>query len=207
MLAFENEVRQEIEITHHKELVEARELMQLALDMLGSDGDGNLKVPSKQIPGVGDWARSLALGLLSKACKQFRTIIMLGEAGFGGEMSVLTRSVFETVLTLEFLMREQVVLKRNSIEVDIDPTRILSTNFRTQLYGARTSLISEKQLKEWGEHPELKDSMAILGDPGVIAAQATAARNAVGEEWWKALKRGVAGLRICALITYRIYSL
>ncbi len=31
----------------------------------------------------------MALGLYAKACKQFRTIVMVGEAGFGGEMTVL----------------------------------------------------------------------------------------------------------------------
>jgi hypothetical protein len=148
------------------------------------------------VPGVGDWARSLALGLYSKACKQFRTIIMVGEAGFGGEMTVLTRSLFETALALEFLMKERVVLKREGIEVDIDPSQPLTTDIRAHLYGARVALMTEKRLKDWGERPELEECMALLGDPGAIAAQAAAAKNAVGEAWWKALKKGPAGLTV-----------
>jgi hypothetical protein len=197
MLPFENEVRQELKTNARKELAESRELLRLALDMLGSDGNGNLQVPSKPVPGVGDWARSLALGLYTKACKQFRTtIIMVGETGFGGELTLLTRSLFETALALEFLMKERVVLKREGAEVDFDPSRPLTTDFRAQLYGARVALMTEKRLKEWGERPELKGSMAILGDPGVIAAQAAAAKSAVGEAWWKALKKGPAGLTV-----------
>jgi hypothetical protein len=196
MLPFEDDVRQEIEVNAQTELAEARALLRQALDMLGSDGNGNLKVPSALVPGVGDWARSLALGLHVKACKQFRTIVMLGEAGFVGEMTVLTRALFETALALEFLMKEQVVLKREGVAVDIDPSRPLTTDFRAQLYGARVALMAEKRLKEWGDRPELKDSVEVLGDPGMIAAQATAAKSAVGEAWWKALKKGPAGLTV-----------
>jgi hypothetical protein len=56
--------------------------------------------------------------------------------------------------------------------------------------------MTEKRLKDWGERPELKDSMTILGDPGKAAAQATAAKSAVGDAWWKALKKGPAGLTV-----------
>jgi hypothetical protein len=196
MLPFEDDVRQEIEVNARKELSEARELLRLALDMLGSDGNGNLKIPSTPVPGVGDWARSMALGLYAKACKQFRTIILVAEAGFGGEVTVLTRALFETALALEFLMKQQVVLKREGAAVDIDPSRPLTTDFRAQLYGARAALVAEKQLKEWGARPELKGSMKLLGDPGTIAAQAAAAKAAVGEAWWKALRKGQAGLTV-----------
>src|SRR5260370_34910019 len=111
MLPFEDEVRQEIEVAAQKELAAARELLRLALAMLGSDGNGNLRIPSTPVPGVGNWARSIALGLYAKACKQFRTIIMVGETGFGGEVTVLTRAVLETALALGFVLQGRVVLK------------------------------------------------------------------------------------------------
>ena len=38
--------------------------------------------------------------------------------------------------------------------------------------------------------------MHILGDPVGLVAQAAKARNAVGDLWWKALKRGPAGLSV-----------
>ncbi|MBV9123154.1 MAG: hypothetical protein JO112_07345, partial [Planctomycetes bacterium] len=99
-------------------------------------------------------------------------------------------------LALEFLLKERVVLKREGTEVDIDPSRPLTTNFRAQLYGARVALMAEKRLREWGECPELKASMGIFGDPGTITAQAAAARSAVGEAWWKAIRKGPAGLTV-----------
>ena len=196
MLPFEDRARQEVEADHHKELAECRELLRLAMEMIGCDSSGNLDIPSMPVPKVGDAARSLALGLYAKACKQFRTIILVGEAGFAGEMTVLTRSLFETALTLEFLLKERVVLKMDGGEVDIDRSRPLTTDFRALLYAARIALITEKRFKEWGECPELKGSMATLGDPHDIAAQVAAARSAVGEAWWKALKKGPAGLTV-----------
>lgn len=71
MLAFENDVRQEIENSFQKELVESRDLLRLALDMLGSDGNGNLKVPSNRVTGVGNWARSLRLVCIQKHASSF----------------------------------------------------------------------------------------------------------------------------------------
>src|SRR4051794_6808031 len=106
MLPFEDRARQDVEADHHKELAESRELLRLALDMIGSDGQGNLRIPSEPVPGVTGRARSLALGLYAKACKQFRGILILGERGFGGEVTVLTRSLFETALALNFIMNE-----------------------------------------------------------------------------------------------------
>jgi hypothetical protein len=196
MLPFEKEVSEEIKLTIQERLDESRELLQLALDMLGHDDRGNFQVPTTPVPGVGHWAWALALGFYSKACKQFRSIIMLGEAGFSSEMTVLTRSLFETALALEFLMRENVELKRRGKEVEIDSSRPLTTDFRAELYAARTALVAETQLKKWSERPELKGNTSILGDPGEIAAQAATARKMVGEAWWKALKKGHAGLHV-----------
>ncbi len=196
MLPFEDEVRSEVKANAQKEVAEARELLRQALEMLGSDGNGNLRVTSSPVPGIGDLTTLLALGLYAKACKQFRTIIMVGEAGFGSEVTVLTRALFETALALEFLLKELVVLRRDGAEVDIDASRPLTTGFRAQLYGARAALMAEKRLREWGERSELSASMDILGDQATITAQATAARNSVGEAWWKALKKGPAGLTV-----------
>jgi hypothetical protein len=81
--------------------------------MIGSDGQGNLQIPADPVRGVTDRARSLALGLYAKACKQFRGIIILGERGFGGEVTVLTRSLFETTLAMNLIMNESVALKRD----------------------------------------------------------------------------------------------
>ena len=72
MLPFEDRTRQDVEADYPKELAESRELLQLALRMIGSDGQGSLDIPDAPIPGVTDRARSLALGLYAKACKQFR---------------------------------------------------------------------------------------------------------------------------------------
>src|SRR5690242_20628567 len=98
--------------------------------MLGSDGQAGLRIPSTPAPDVTDRARSLALGLHAKGCKQFRGIIIMGERGFGGEVTVLTRALLETTLAVNFIMNETVTLKRDGKDFDPDPSRPLTTDFR-----------------------------------------------------------------------------
>src|SRR5262249_42730366 len=119
MLPLEDLALQDIAKTWSTELATSRELLQLGLDVLGCDEDGKLNIRSAQVAGVGDNARSLALGLYAKACKQFRAIIILAERGFGGELAVLTRSLFETTLALAFIITEQVILKRGNSNFDL----------------------------------------------------------------------------------------
>ncbi len=143
-----------------------------------------------------DRARSLALGLYAKACKQLRGIIILAERGFGSEVTVLTRSLFETTLALNFIMNESVALKRGGKEFDPDPARPLTTDFRALLYCAHAVFTQAKRYRQWGERPELRSRMGLRGSAEVIAAQTTAAKEAVGEKWWDALKGGQAGLSV-----------
>jgi hypothetical protein len=196
MLPFEDRARQDVEADHPKELAESRELLQLALRMIGSDGQGGLKIPGVPVPGVTDRARSLALGLYAKACKQFRGVIILAERGFGGEVTVLTRALFETTLAMNFIVNETVALVRDGKPFDPDPSRALTTDFRALLYGARAAFVQAKRYKQWSERPELTTSIHLRGDPSQIAAQTAAAKNAVGEKWWEALKGGQAGLSV-----------
>jgi hypothetical protein len=196
MLPFEDQARQDVEAGYPRELAESRELLQLALDMIRSDGQGGLSISSVPVPGVTDRARSLALGLYAKACKQFRGIIILGERGFGGEVTVLTRALFETTLAMNFIMTDTVALKRDGKAFDPDPSRPLTTNFRALLYGAHAALVQAKRHRHWSERPELRSSMHLLGDQQTIAAQTAAARSAVGEKWWDALEGRLAGLSV-----------
>jgi hypothetical protein len=196
MLPFEDRARHDVEADHPNELAESRELLQLALRMIGSDGQGGLQIPAAPVPGVTDRARSLALGLYAKACKQFRGVIILAERGFGGEMTVLTRALFETTLALNFIMNETVALKRDGKPFDPDPSRPLTTDFRALLYGAHAVFMQAKRYKQWSERPELSTSMHLRGDPSQIATQTAEAKGAIGEKWWEALKVGQAGLSV-----------
>lgn len=196
MLPFEDRARADVEANHSKELAECRELLQLALRMLGSDGQGGLRVPDALVPGVTNGARSLALGLYAKACKQFRGVIILAERGFGGEATILTRSLFETTLAMNFIMNETVALKRDGKPFDPDPSRPLTTDFRALLYCAYAAFAQSKRYKQWSERPELASIMHLRGDAAQIAAQTAQAKGAVGEKWWDALKGGQVGLSV-----------
>lgn len=196
MLPLEDQAQQEVQADHHKELAESHELLRLALHMIGSDGRGNLRLPSEPVPGVTDLARSLSLGLYAKACKLFRSIIILGERGFRGEVTILARSLFETTLAMNFVMNDHVALKRDGKAFDPDPSRALTTEFRAVLYGAHAVHTEAKRFKQWSEIPELSESMDLRADPKALAAQTAAAKAAVGEKWWDALKGGQAGLSV-----------
>jgi hypothetical protein len=196
MLPFEDQVRLDVEANYHEELAESRELLGLALEMIGSDGQGGLQIPSEPVPEVTNRARSLALGLFAKACKQFRGIIILAERGFGGEVTVLTRSLFDTTLAMNFIMNERVALKREGKQFNPDSSRPLDTDFRTLLYYAYSASIEAKRCRQWREQPELLSNIELRGTPESIAAQTAAARAAVGEIWWQNLKVGQAGLSV-----------
>lgn len=196
MLPFEDQVRQEVQAEYPRDLAESRKLLHLAMDMIGSDGNGGVNISSAPIPGVTDRARSLALGLYVKAIKQFRGIIILGERGFRSEVTILTRTLFETALAINFIMNETVALKRDGKPFDPDPSRRLTTDFRALLYGAHAAYVQAKRYKQWGERPELRSSMHLRGHQSQIDAQTAQVRNAVGERWWDALKGGQAGLSV-----------
>ena len=49
---------------------------------------------------------------------------ILGERGFGAEVTVLTRALFETTLAMNFIMNETVCLKRDGKPFDPDPVRL-----------------------------------------------------------------------------------
>lgn len=148
------------------------------------------RLPDVPVPGVTDRARSLALGLYAKAGKQFRSVIILAERGFGGEVTVLTRTLFETTLAMNFIMNETVTLKRDGTPFDPDPSQALTTDFRVLLYGAAAVFKQEKRYKEWNNRPELASCLHLCGDPHKIAAQIAQARIAVGEKWSKVLEKG-----------------
>ncbi len=196
MLPLEDQTRAAVEAEHAEELAVSRDLLQLALEMMGSKGNGQLSVPNTPVPGVTDRARALALGLFAKACRQFRGIILLAERGFGGEVAIFTRSLFDTTLAMNFIMNETVALKEGGKPFDPDPSRPLDTDLRTLLYIARSALMQDKRYREWSARPELHTIMHLRGTPEGIAAQTAAAREAVGEKWWNALKKGQAGLYV-----------
>src|SRR4051812_6223717 len=103
MLPYEDDARRDIRAAFPNELAACRDLGRLALDLLGCDGRDSLSIPSAPAPGITDRARSLALGLYAKACKAFRGVVLVGEAGLAGETAALTRVLFETALAMDLL--------------------------------------------------------------------------------------------------------
>jgi hypothetical protein len=197
MLPFEDRVRKKIEEAFPDDLALCRDLLRFALDLLGCDSTGNLQIPSTPVPDVSNRARSLALGLYTKACKLFRSIMLLGEAGFAEELNILARSLFETALALEFILKPQVTLTCSGKAINVDPSKPLTSDFRALLYWSGVAFAEERRFKVFSDDPELLPYVTRFFDPVTTATDAESARCALGPLWSNYLKknkRGLAGL-------------
>jgi hypothetical protein len=126
------------------------------------------------------------LGLFTKACVSYRSIIHLCEAGFSHGAAPIRRSLFETFLNLTFLVRRRVFLRG----------RALDMRFRTDLYHAFCVLRYEKMIGQWANTPGIMRSgksnhrsLTALPQPFV---------DVVGPEWKDRLRNSntCAGLSI-----------
>ena len=107
----------------------------------------------------------IGFGLLSKACKLHEAIILVCERGLSQEAETLHRSLFETFLTIEWLLKRVIRLSdrrgRRKPIVSKDLFRQtrqspLTTQLRAKLYEAHSCLESQRLLKVHDQTPGLK---------------------------------------------------
>lgn len=110
-LPYEDEVRLEIQAKLKPELDLASEILDLGTGIFTSDREMQLG------PGLDDFVIAIGLGLVAKACKQFRAIGHLVEMGLGDDADGVARMLFETMLAASFILRRRVSLKRNGARV------------------------------------------------------------------------------------------
>lgn len=102
------------------------------------------------------------VGLLTKAHVTFRSIIVLCGQGLDRPATALSRSLFETLLNLTFLVRRQVSLHQfnDSKTKPKSPLplhgKTLTPEFRLALFNAWTLLRDEKMVNNWRRTPGLK---------------------------------------------------
>lgn len=159
----------------------ASELLAIGVGLFENFAIGSPDVPSFDEIGV-------CVGVIAKACKQYRAIVGLVELGLGDVANTNCRMLLETSLAAQFLMRDEVKLRRGKREVPEVPGYPLTTAFRTQLYLANDALNIAKTLRGLAEDGGLgtDDDEAVVKQAERFAAELC---NPLGTEWTERLKK------------------
>jgi hypothetical protein len=132
------------------------------------------------------------IGLFTKANITYRAIIVLCEQGLERPATALSRSLFETLLNLTFLVRKQVSLRifndSKSKPTSLWPLhgKTLTAEFRLALFNAWSILRDEKAIEGWSRTPGLKRHG--LRASKKIAPLDRSYANVIGPEWEKVIK-------------------
>lgn len=196
MLPNEELVQCEVGTECGVELRICSDILHFALDnILATDEQGNLiKIPRRELSGLSQKSLDLVLGLFAKACKQFRTILLLAERGFGSEAVILSRALFETAVAIIFILKEKVELKRTDnnqrIIYNPDPTKTLDSDFRALLYAGKITASYHNRYVDLAKKPELRHVLVnILPDSSKISKSVSQAESSIGNIWWNDMVR------------------
>jgi len=131
----------------------------------------------------------MCLGIVAKACRQYRGIVALAELALGEVADSNGRMLAETLLAAEFLMRPTFELKRSNKLLPEIPGYPLTRAFRTKLYLAHDASSSLKTIREMVKHGEID---AVEGANAIKLAEeeAKSAADEIGPEWAARLKKG-----------------
>ena len=135
-----------------------------------------------------------ALGLLTKANVTFRAIIVLCEQGLERPATALSRSLFETLLNLAFLVRSRVSLNQfnDSKTKPKSPWplhgKLLTANFRLALFNAWAILREEKTVAGLRRTPGLKRHGHRVSKK--IATLERSYVDRIGSDWEKSIRNG-----------------
>jgi hypothetical protein len=130
----------------------------------------------------------MMVGLYTKACLSYRSVIHLCEAGLDRSAASINRSLLETLLNLAFLARRKVSLyhfnngKRTPVDLH---GKKLTPEFRTVLYCAYCLIRDKAMFGHWATTPGLKrtgkyahSKLSGLSHPHILA---------LGPDWEKQL--------------------
>lgn len=189
-LPLEDKVHQHIRLELKPELDLATEILELGTGVFTSG------TPMHPGDGLDDYVVITGLGLVAKACKQYRAIGMLVEAGLAEVADSNARMLLETMLAVNFILRRTVILKENGVKVRSVPGKLLTTRFRTSLYLANNAFNERKFVRSTLETPGLRRKIPVtkLNHINRIAADW---ETEIGAEWTKRLKKkGYSGVSV-----------
>jgi len=153
-------------------------------------------------PGFDETVHLVSLALYVKACKQFRSIQLLCEAGLGADANAVTRNLFETAIALAFVLRARIRLKRGGKPVPKVKGRPFGRRLRARLFLAHVAFEKQRTLDEWSRTPGLKRSAKSKIDATIVAQGVVEAEGAIGKEWTDQLRKGksYSGLTLKELV-------
>jgi hypothetical protein len=166
----------------------AQEVLAVGTDLLKND----LTLNTDQPPTDDEvW---LSLGIVSKACRQYRAIGALVDLGLGEVAMSNCRMLIETSLASLFLMMPQVQLRRGGKPFAEVPYFPSTTAFRAQLYVANDALSLEKTVRMMHEEGCLTkpDPQATIDEAAKLADEVCAP---IGPEWRMRLMESNSFLR------------
>ena len=102
----------------------------------------------------------VSLGIIAKACRQYRGIVALAEASLGDVAESNGRMLLETMLAANFLMQANVALKQNGTSMPDVPGYPLTTAFRAKLYLAHDAMGTLKTLRGMAKNSDVEKGEA-----------------------------------------------
>ena len=115
--------------------------------------------------------------LCFKACKSFRSSLLLAEVGASNDLTIISRSMFETYVAASFILRDHVALDLPGVD-----DTALTPNDRARLYLAFGVINKYEELKKHKSDPVASQVLAGI-DPKPFADNANDAANDVGQDW------------------------
>ncbi len=171
-------------------LIIGQALLELAVDIVSR------RLPTvsmQQIQRDKNFAYRAGHALCIKACKSFRSSLLLAEVGASNDLTIISRSMFETYVAASFVLRDHVALDLPGVD-----DAALTSNDRARLYLAFGFINKYEELKKHKAHPDTSQVLAGI-DPKPFADEANAAANDIGQDWAKRFCKGArtySGLKL-----------
>ena len=181
ILPNEEKLRNQIARSFAEQFSAARQILNLCVRITGIYEGG---IKRAWVRGTDQAVRDVALSLYCKICKLHRSIIAVCEIGLAHEAEVLLRTLFESSLMFDFILRTRVKLKQPAT---LPSGKGLDTRFRTRLYLAHYYIEQEKLLEIYGGTPELERESKRF-DSERFRQLARQAEKIIGPEWTRIIK-------------------
>jgi len=140
----------------------------------------------------------ICLGLVAKACRQFRGVVAVAEISLSDVAESNGRMLLETMLTVEFLTRPTVTLKRNGKVLPDVSGHSLTRLLRSRLYLVHDAAGTLKTLRGMVSTGDLRSPNAdhVLR---VAESHVQEYSDEIGPEWTERLKHGTTCAGVSAL--------
>lgn len=184
MLPDEREVEREIRATFRADLELLAESIRETLGVLG----GN-QLAGTLGPGTDHLVVQLSMGLLTKAAKQARSVLILAEKGFGQDANSLARGMLETALATAFVLRKEIALTKGGKPIDAVAGQEFDSRFRARLYLANIAFERARTAREWQKVQGLETALSP-DTIGALEEREKLAQEIIGPEWADRLKKG-----------------